>query len=313
MPMRTINREQVLAKAGHVVLLMGGTSSEREISLLSGQAVASSLVSLGVHTTVIDVGENIVDELKLAAPDLVVNMLHGQGGEDGVIQGCLDLLQIPYTGSGVLASALAMDKFKSKQIWCQMGLATAPFTVLNDDSDWEEVIEGFERVVVKPIYGGSSLGIAIADSPGLLEMAYREACEFRQGVMAEKYIEGPEYSTGVLDDELMPTILLETDREFFDFTAKYVDEGTRIVCPAPLSSERMAAAEALVKSAYSALGCSGLARVDFMEDAAGDFFLLEVNTVPGMTSHSFVPKSAARVGIDFDELVLRILDGKLNG
>ena len=211
MPMRTINREQVLAKAGHVVLLMGGTSSEREISLLSGQAVASSLVSLGVHTTVIDVGENIVDELKLAAPDLVVNMLHGQGGEDGVIQGCLDLLQIPYTGSGVLASALAMDKFKSKQIWCQMGLATAPFTVLNDDSDWEEVIEGFERVVVKPIYGGSSLGIAIADSPGLLERAYIEACEFRQGVMAEKYIEGPEYSTGVLDDELMPTILLETD------------------------------------------------------------------------------------------------------
>ena len=208
--MRTINREQVLAKAGHVVLLMGGTSSEREISLLSGQAVASSLVSLGVHTTVIDVGENIVDELKSAAPDLVVNMLHGQGGEDGVIQGCLDLLQIPYTGSGVLASALAMDKFKSKQIWCQMGLATAPFTVLNEGSDWEKVIEGFERVVVKPIYGGSSLGIAIADSPELLERAYRDACEFRQGVMAEKYIEGPEYSTGVLDDELMPTILLET-------------------------------------------------------------------------------------------------------
>ena len=313
MPMRTINRERVLAEAGHVVLLMGGTSPEREISLLSGQAVASSLSSLGVHTTIIDVGENIVDELRSAAPDLVVNMLHGQGGEDGVIQGYMDLLQIPYTGSGVLASALAMDKVKSKQIWCQMGLATASFTVLNDESDWGAIIASFERAVVKPIYGGSSLGIAVVDSPESLKRAYTEACGFQQGVMAEKYIEGPEYSTGILDDELMPTILLETDREFFDFTAKYIDEGTRIVCPAPLSRERMDAAEALVKSAYSALGCSGLARVDFMEDAAGEFLLLEVNTVPGMTSHSFVPKSAARVGIDFDELVLRILDGKLNG
>lgn len=311
--MRTINRERVLAEAGHVVLLMGGTSPEREISLLSGQAVASSLSSLGVHTTIIDVGENIVDELRSAAPDLVVNMLHGQGGEDGVIQGYMDLLQIPYTGSGVLASALAMDKVKSKQIWCQMGLATASFTVLNDESDWGAIIASFERAVVKPIYGGSSLGIAVVDSPESLKRAYTEACGFQQGVMAEKYIEGPEYSTGILDDELMPTILLETDREFFDFTAKYIDEGTRIVCPAPLSRERMDAAEALVKSAYGALGCSGLARVDFMEDAAGEFFLLEVNTVPGMTSHSFVPKSAARVGIDFDELVLRILDGKLNG
>ena len=310
--MRTINRERVLAEAGHVVLLMGGTSPEREISLLSGQAVASSLSSLGVHTTIIDVGENIVDELRSAAPDLVVNMLHGQGGEDGVIQGYMDLLQIPYTGSGVLASALAMDKVKSKQIWCQMGLATASFTVLNDESDWGAIIASFERAVVKPIYGGSSLGIAVVDSPESLKRAYTEACGFQQGVMAEKYIEGPEYSTGILDDELMPTILLETDREFFDFTAKYIDEGTRIVCPAPLSRERMDAAEALVKSAYGALGCSGLARVDFMEDAAGEFFLLEVNTVPGMTSHSFVPKSAARVGIDFDELVLRILDGKLN-
>ena len=311
--MRTINRERVLAEAGHVVLLMGGTSPERDISLLSGQAVANSLSSLGVHTTVIDVGENIVDELRSAAPDLVVNMLHGQGGEDGVIQGYMDLLQIPYTGSGVLASALAMDKVKSKQIWCQMGLATASFTVLNDESDWGAIIASFERAVVKPIYGGSSLGIAVVDSPESLKRAYTEACGFQQGVMAEKYIEGPEYSTGILDDELMPTILLETDREFFDFTAKYIDEGTRIVCPAPLSRERMDAAEALVKSAYSALGCSGLARVDFMEDAGGEFLLLEVNTVPGMTSHSFVPKSAARVGIDFDELVLRILDGKLNG
>ena len=313
MPMRTINREQVLAKVGHVVLLMGGSSPEREISLLSGQAVANSLSALGIRTTVIDVGKNIVDELLTAEPDLVVNMLHGQGGEDGVMQGCLDLLQIPYTGSGVLASALAMDKVKSKQIWRQMGLATAPFIKLTDDSDWEGIIVSFDRVVVKPIYGGSSLGIAIVDSAESLERAYEEACEFKQGVMAEKYLDGPEYSTGVLCDELLPTILLETDREFFDFTAKYVDEGTRIVCPAPLSSERMEIAESLVKSAYSALDCSGLARVDFMADAAGEFFLLEVNTVPGMTSHSFVPISAALVGIDFDELIVRILDGKLNG
>ena len=193
--MRTINREQVLAKVGHVALLMGGASPEREISLLSRQAVANSLSALGIRTTVIDVGKNIVDELLTAEPDLVVNMLHGQGGEDGVMQGCLDLLQIPYTGSGVLASALAMDKVKSKQIWRQMGLATAPFIKLTDDSDWEGIIVSFDRVVVKPIYGGSSLGIAIVDSAESLERAYEEACEFKQGVMAEKYLDGPEYST----------------------------------------------------------------------------------------------------------------------
>lgn len=294
-------------------MLKGGTSPEREISLLSGEAVAESLQRLGVQTTVIDVGDNIANELQAAAPDLVVNMLHGQGGEDGVIQGMMDLLGIKYTGSGVLASALAMDKVKSKLIWRQIGLATADFVELHDDSDWEDIISRFGKAVVKPIYGGSSLGIAIVDSAEQLQQKYKSAMQFEQGVMAEKYVDGPEYSVGILGDELLPTILLETDRQFFDYEAKYIDENTRIICPVEFTEEESSHVETLVRNAYQSLGCGGLARVDFMQDSAGDYYLLELNTVPGMTSHSFVPTSAARIGIDFDELMLRILDCELSG
>ncbi len=310
--MRTINKEQILAKAGHVVVLKGGTSPEREISLLSGEAVAESLLRLGVQTTVIDVGNDIANELQAAAPDLVVNMLHGQGGEDGVIQGMMDLLGINYTGSGVLASALAMDKVKSKLIWRQIGLATADFVELHDESDWDDIIDRFGKAVVKPIYGGSSLGIAIVETATQLQQKYKSAMNFEQGVMAEKYVDGPEYSAGILGDELLPTILLETDRQFFDYEAKYIDENTRIICPVEFTEEESSHIEALVRKAYQSLGCSGLARVDFMQDSAGDYYLLELNTVPGMTSHSFVPTSAARIGIDFDELMLRILDFELS-
>jgi D-alanine-D-alanine ligase len=310
--MRTINKEQILAKAGHVVVLKGGTSPEREISLLSGGAVAESLLRLGVQTTVIDVGKDIAKELQAAAPDLVVNMLHGQGGEDGVIQGMMDLLGISYTGSGVLASALAMDKVKSKLIWRQIGLATADFVELHDESDWDDIIHRFGKAVVKPIYGGSSLGIAIVETATQLQQKYKSAMNFEQGVMAEKYVDGPEYSAGILGDELLPTILLETDRQFFDYEAKYIDENTRIICPVEFTEKESSYIEALVRKAYQSLGCSGLARVDFMQDSAGDYYLLELNTVPGMTSHSFVPTSAARIGIDFDELMLRILDFELS-
>ena len=306
--MRTINKEQILPKAGHVVVLKGGTSPEREISLLSGEAVAESLLRLGVQTTVIDVGNDIANELQAAAPDLVVNMLHGQGGEDGVIQGMMDLLGINYTGSGVLASALAMDKIKSKLIWRQVGLATADFVELDADSDWNDIISRLGKAVVKPIYGGSSLGIAIAETATQLQQEYKSAMKFEQGVMAEKYVDGPEYSVGILGDELLPMILLETDRQFFDYEAKYIDENTRIICPVEFAEKESTYIEALVRTAYQSLGCSGLARVDFMQDAAGDYYLLELNTIPGMTSHSFVPTSAARIGIDFDELMLRILD-----
>ncbi len=312
MPMRTINKEQILAKLGHVVVLLGGQSPEREISLLSGQAVLDGLERLGVKTKAIDVGDDVIQQLEASKPDLVVNMLHGQGGEDGVIQGLLELMKFPYTGSGVLASALAMDKVKSKQIWLQQGLPTADFEILSDNSDFAEIIGRFGTVVVKPVSGGSSLGISIVRDAASLETEFQKAKEFDQHVMAEQYIDGREFSTGIIGDELFPTILLETNREFFDYEAKYVDEATRIICPVNFSEDEQARIDSLVRSAYSSLGCKGLARVDFMEDSHGEFFLLELNTVPGMTSHSFVPTSAERIGLHFDDVLLRILDAELS-
>ncbi|MFN3164759.1 MAG: D-alanine--D-alanine ligase [Pseudohongiellaceae bacterium] len=310
--MRTINKEEILTKVGRVAVLKGGMSSERDISLISGSAVTASLQRLGVSTTVIDVGNDVIARLQEAAPDLVVNMLHGKGGEDGVMQGLLEIMQFPYTGSGVLASALAMDKVKSKLVWAQLGLKTADFDVLSDNSDWQAIIDRLGRVVVKPISGGSSLGIAIVETAEELRSQYLAAQQYDTCVMAEQYIAGREFSTGVLGAELLPTIQLETARQFFDYEAKYIDEGTRIVCPPEISNPELEKLEWLIKSAYQALDCSGLARVDVMQDRQGEFYLLELNTIPGMTEHSFVPMAAKQIGIDFDELVLRILDCELS-
>ncbi len=306
--MKPINKEKILAKLRHVVVLKGGTSAERDISLISGSAVFNGLQRLGVNASVIDVDSDIIDQLKAAQPDLVVNMLHGKDGEDGVIQGMLEIMGFAYTGSGVLASAIAMDKVKSKLIWQQLGLSTADFEFISADTDWQELISRFGKVVVKPVNGGSSLGIAIVDNAAGLEKQYHSALGFDSEVIAEKFISGIEYSTGVLGDELFPTVQLETPREFFDYEAKYEDENTRFVCPPELSPEKLNELEKLVKDAYDSLGCSGLARIDLMQEGDGEFYLLELNTIPGMTSHSFVPMAAKQVGIDFDELVLRILD-----
>ncbi|HAJ77073.1 MAG TPA: D-alanine--D-alanine ligase [Gammaproteobacteria bacterium] len=305
--MRTINKEEILSNLGHVVVLKGGTSAEREISLISGSAVFNGLQRLGVESSVIDVGETIIGDLQDASPDQVFNMLHGQGGEDGVIQGMLDVMGISYTGSGVLASALAMDKVKSKLLWQQLGLRTADFLILDEETDWQSVIDRLERVVVKPVNGGSSLGISIVDNAEDLQQEYLSALEFDSQVMAEKCIKGKEFSTGVLEDQMFPTIQLETNREFFDFDAKYKDGNTRIICPPRLSEEKLSELEKLIRDAYESLGCTGLARVDLMQDEDGDFYLLEVNTVPGMTEHSFIPMAASQIGIDFDELLLHIL------
>lgn len=309
--MRTINREKILARVGRVLVLKGGNSPEREISLISGQAVTDSLQRLGVEVLELDIGTDPINAIRAARPDLVLLMLHGKGGEDGVMQGLLEVMGLPYSGSGVLASALAMDKVKSKLLWQQLGLKTAPFCELYTDTDWGAVIADFGAVVVKPVCGGSSLGISIVDDPGTLQQKFAEAMGFDTHIMAEKFIAGTEFSTGVLDDELFPTVQLETDRQFFDFEAKYKDEKTRIICPPRLEPEQLDKLEHLVRAAYRSLGCSGLARVDVMQDEQGEFNLLELNTIPGMTEHSFVPTSAKRVGIDFDELMLRILDAEI--
>ena len=307
MEKKPINKRELLARVGHVVVLMGGRSVEREISLLSGQAVYDGLLRLGVDCVAIDAGENIVEQLQLAKPDLVFNMLHGQFGEDGVAQGMLEAMGIPYTGSGVLTSALAMDKVRTKLIWQRLGLNTAEFVILDENTDWDSVISELGSVVVKPVNGGSSLGIAISNTGQELKDQYAESAKYDAQVFAEKCIFGREFSVGVLEGELLPSIELETDREFFNFDAKYIDENTRVICPPNLGAADLRSLEELVLKAYESLSCTGLARVDVMQDGDGQFYLLEVNTVPGMTSHSFIPLAAKEAGLDFDELLLRVL------
>jgi D-alanine-D-alanine ligase len=309
--MRTINRDELVQKLGHVIVLNGGLSAEREISLISGQAVFDGLQRAGVKSSLLDVGEDIADQLNQLKPDLVFNMLHGQGGEDGVIQGFLETLGIPYTGSGVLASALAMDKIQSKLIWRQHDLLTAGFRELTLDTDWQSVIDELGRVVVKPVNGGSSIGIAIVDDAGALKNQFKIARELDSRVMAEQFISGLEFSVPVIQNEVLLTVQLQTRKQFFDYEAKYIDEDTKIICPPNLEAGKQKELNDLVLSAFQSLGCKGLARVDVMQDTEGEFYLLELNTIPGMTEHSFVPMSAKQSGIEFDELLLNILDVEL--
>lgn len=306
--MRTINKEKIIANCGHVVVLKGGDSAEREISLLSGEAVYQGLLRLGVKASVLDVSDTVVADLERLKPDLAMIMLHGQGGEDGTIQGLLEILKIPYTGSGVLASALAMDKAKSKLIWQRLGLNTADFVMLDESTDWQAVIDDFEVVVVKPVSGGSSLGIAIVKDATSLQKQFEMASGFDSEVMAEKCVIGKEFTVGVIQDQLLPAIQMSTSREFYDFDAKYVDENPEIICPAHLSDEKLVELNELVRGAFDSLDCEGLARVDVMQDQNGKFYLLELNTIPGMTDHSFVPIAAQQLGIDFDNLLLTVLE-----
>ncbi len=311
MQSKPINKEALIAKLGHVVVLMGGNSPEREISLMSGSAVLAGLKRLGFDCEGIDTQDNVNAALMPAKPDFVFNMLHGQGGEDGVLQGYLETLNIPCSGSGVLASALAMDKVRSKLIWQQLGLLTAQFVQLSKGTNWQDVIHKFGRLIVKPTNGGSSLGIAICDSADALRDQYEQALKIDAQVFAEKHIDGQEFSTSIIGNTILPTIQLETDREFFDYDAKYVDTATRIVCPPELSKEELKELERLALSAYQSLGCRGIARVDVMRGADKKFYLLEVNTVPGMTSHSFVPAAAKAAGMSFEDLLLFILDHEM--
>jgi D-alanine-D-alanine ligase len=288
-------------------VLMGGLSAERDVSLESGRAALAGLLRLGIEASAIDVSLEIAEQLIALKPDCALNMLHGSGGEDGVIQGLLEAMAIPYTGSDVCASALAMDKVKSKLLWQQLNLSTANFLMLHESSDCHGIIEKFGQVVVKPVNGGSSIGISIVADAEALKKALAKASAYDSKVMAEKYIEGKEFSVGILGGEVLPIVQLKTNNEFFDFDAKYVAEDTQIICPAELKEAEEKELTSLALAAYESFGCDGLARVDFMQDRRGMFYLLELNTVPGMTGHSFVPIAAKQAGIDFDELLLRIL------
>lgn len=294
---------------GRVAVLYGGHSAERAISLLSGAAVLQALLGVGVDAVGIDAGADVVDQLKATAPSRVFIALHGPGGEDGTLQGLLEYLRLPYTGSGVLASALAMDKLRCKQLWRGIGLPTAPFATLSAATDWARVLADLGGVVmVKPASEGSSLGMARAATPAALEQAWQDAAQLDSSVLAERWLTGAEYTVAVLAGRALPPIKLETDREFYDYEAKYLADDTRYLCPCGLPPEPEQRLCELALEAFASLGCGGWGRVDVMADTAGDFHLLEINTVPGMTDHSLVPMAATAAGLSFSELVLAILD-----
>lgn len=294
---------------GKIAVLLGGKSAEREISLLSGNAVLSALKSRGVDAVGLDVDDTLVERLRDGGFDKIFNMLHGRGGEDGTLQGLLEMMGIPYTGSGVLASALAMDKVKTKQLWRCSGLPTPAFSVLTEGTDWTGLIADLGEVVVKPAHEGSSLGMSMASDAAGVKAAYVKASQYDMQVIAEQRIRGPEFTVPVIHGRVFPAIEMRTHHEFYDYDAKYCADDTQYLCPAPLSDEKTRELQDLCLRAFEVVGAREWGRVDVMQDAAGNFWLLEVNTVPGMTDHSLVPLSAVSAGLTFTDLVLLILDG----
>lgn len=295
------------ATAGPVAVLLGGRSAEREVSLQTGATIVAALVALGCDVRQVDpASDDWVAQLQ--GVSFAFNALHGPGGEDGVIQGALQTLGIPYSGSGVLGSALAMDKQRSKQLWQGIGLATGGFVTLSADTDWEAVIDRFGKVFVKPACEGSSVGMAPASDAAALARAWSHASAYGTTVLAEQFIDGPEYTVAVLGDSTLPSIRMETDREFYDYEAKYIANDTRYHCPSGLDAGAEAELAALALAAFRSLGCAVWGRVDTMRDRDGRFYVLEVNTIPGMTSHSLVPMAARAVGMSMETLVQRIVE-----
>ena len=294
---------------GKVVVVYGGTSAEREVSLKSGAAVLKALQRKGVDACGYDPRDKGLVGLEQLAPSVVFGALHGRGGEDGTLQGALELLNIPYTGSGVLASALGMDKQRTKQVWSAVGLPTPESIMLDAGSDWSAVVAQLGLpLIVKPVHEGSTLGISIVKSQAALEAAYHEAAQFDARVMAERFIVGDEYTVALLGNQVLPAIRVEVPGGFYDYEAKYIANTTQYHLPCGLPSEQEAALADLCQQAFAAIGGVGWGRVDVMRDSEGRFWLLEVNTVPGMTDHSLVPQAAAHAGISFDELVMEILN-----
>ena len=288
-----------------VAVLLGGDSAEREVSLQSGATVVAALRSLGLSVREIDPARpGWMTELQDVA--FAFNALHGPGGEDGTIQGALEFMGIPYSGSGVLGSALAMDKLRSKQLWQGIGVSTGAFVDLAGDSDWQGVIARLGKVFVKPACEGSSIGMAPASDAAALAAAYEQACAYGSGVIAEQFIDGPEYTVAILGDRALPSIRMETDNEFYDYEAKYLSDDTRYHCPSGLNPQEEAEVGELALRAFRSLGCTIWGRVDTMRDSDGRFYVLEVNTIPGMTSHSLVPMAARAAGLSIEALVEEI-------
>jgi len=298
---------------GRVAVLFGGSSAERAVSLKSGAAVLAALQAAGVDAYGIDAGPQLAEQLLSERPDRVFIALHGRGGEDGSLQGLLESLRIPYTGSGVMASAIGMDKLRTKQIWQSLGLPTPAYAMLRDGEQCAEIVERLGTpLIIKPLHEGSSIGMAKADSLQQLQDAWQGAQSYDSEALVEQWIQGAEFTVAVLDGQALPPIRLRTPHTFYDYEAKYQANDTQYLCPCGLPPEQEAQLKALSLRAFEAVGCKGWGRVDVMQDEQGNFYLLEVNTVPGMTDHSLVPMAAKATGLSFADLVLAILAGTLN-
>ncbi|MGM0480855.1 MAG: D-alanine--D-alanine ligase [Pseudomonadota bacterium] len=299
-------------KYGKVAVMMGGNSAEREVSLKSGQAVLNALISLGIDAQPFDPAQQPLHQLTREQFARVFIALHGRGGEDGSMQGALQTLQLPYTGSGILGCALAMDKVRSKQIWQALGLPVAEsFSVLPGqlhNLDCEAMLQQLGgRVIVKPANEGSSIGMSVAQSAAQLQQALSDAFKYDQQVLVERWIVGKEYTVALVAEQALPVIRLQTSHEFYDFAAKYQADDTQYHCPAGLSAAAEQQLQTLALQAFQALGCSAWGRVDVMRDEQGNWYVLEANAVPGMTEKSLVPMAAQAQGDEFAVLVEKIL------
>ena len=303
-----VQRTDPARPSGRVAVLHGGSSAEREVSLRSGGMVLAALRALGVDVIAFDPSERPLGDLVSEGVAVVFNVLHGRPGEDGTVQGALDLLGIPYTGSGVLASALAMDKWRTKLLWRAAGIPTPDFAVLQASTDFAAVVDQLGLpIMVKPANEGSSIGMSKVSAAAALEPAWRHAAAHDRLVIGERFVQGIELTAAILDGEPLPLIRLETPRDFYDYEAKYSATDTRYVLPCGLAPSDEAAIQKAALAAFDLLGCRGWGRVDLMLDASGQPFFLEVNTAPGMTDHSLVPMAARHAGIEFGSLCLRIL------
>lgn len=302
--------------AEKVAVLLGGTSAEREVSLNSGAAVLVGLREGGVDAHGVDPREVDITRLKEMGFSKVFIALHGRGGEDGTLQGLLELTGMPYTGSGVMASAISMDKARSKLLWQGAGLPVAPWVALErgefesglKSDDVQRIDELGLPVIVKPSREGSSVGMSKVDKNEDLQAALALAFQHDDEVLIEKWLSGPEYTVALLGNEILPSIRIQPAGIFYDYEAKYLSDETKYFCPAGLESEQESLLQSLVLKAWRALGCRGWGRIDAMLDSDGQFYLLEANTSPGMTSHSLVPMAARQAGLSFSQLVVRILN-----
>jgi D-alanine-D-alanine ligase len=306
---RGTRRIEAAAQFGRVAVLLGGNSSEREVSLISGKAVLAGLERRGLDVIGFDPAERALTDLLTLKIDRVWIALHGPGGEDGTVQGALEFLGIPYSGSGVMGSAIGMDKLRTKRLCQAVGIPTSPFVVLREAQDLATAVDTLGLpVFVKPGSQGSSVGMARVERAEDLKAAWELALRYDPVVFAESLIPGAEYTVSILQERALPSIRIETPRTFYDYEAKYLRNDTRYFCPSGLSGPAEEHLGRLALAAYDACGAEGWGRADFMMDRTGRPLLLEINTVPGMTDHSLVPMAARTAGMDFDELVWRVLE-----